>query len=377
MPDHDFIRQQTEIMGALKETGAYLKDHRAKTEEKTGELQSRLQAVEQALVSNKSEYQSTYSCNQNPVAAEFVSSDAFTGLKSGMPTSGRQSVDCGIRAALTNPGRGQVGDSDWTTKPSRMDGLQGFAQPRLTLLDALTTQKVDTGVLEYVEISGYVNAANYQEKEGDEKAGADLPVALRRAEVATIAHYMPCSLQVLEDNSGLSSKISQVLSVGLRQKLEQELLVGQGGEGKIKGLIAHAQSFNGVGDNAADQIGQAITDLESDGWIASFIVMNPDDWFVIASERDSAGQYILGSPRDPAPPSLWNRPVILNPNMPMRGALVVDGGQVALLDRQQVTVEASRFDGSNFRKNMVTILSELRAGLAVYAPSALRLVEIN
>lgn len=377
MPDHDFIRQQTEIMGALKETGAYLKDYYAKTEEKTGELQSRLQAVEQALVSNKSEYQSTYSCNQNPVAAALVSSEAFAGLRGGMPTSGRQSVDCGIRAALTNPGRGQVGDSDWPTEPARKDGLQGFAQPRLTLLDALTTHKVDTGVLEYVEIDGYVNAANYQEKEGDEKASTDLPVVVRRAEVATIAHFMPCSLQVLEDNSGLSSQISQVLSVGLRQKLEQELLVGLGGEGKIKGLIAHAQSFNGVGTNAADQIGQAITDLEAGGWIATFIVMNPDDWFTIASERDTGGQYILGSPRDPAPPSLWNRPIILNPNMPRRGALVVDGGQVALLDRKQVTVEATRFDSSNFRKNMVTILAELRAGLAVYAPSALRLVEIN
>lgn len=374
----EFMKQteqaHKETQAVLKEIGGMLTTQQKGREE----LQARVQAVEQALVSG--EYRAGQAAahhNQNPVAAELVSNEAFAGLKGGMPTSGRQAVDCDIRAALTNPGRGQEGDSGWTTQPQRLDGIQGFAQPRLTLLDALTTYKVDAGVLEYVELDGYINAANYQEKEGDQKADTDLPVVLRRAEVATIAHWMPCSLQVLEDNSGLSNQISQVLSVGLRQKLEQELLVGEGGDGKIKGLIAHAQLFNGVGDVAADQIGQAMTDLESEGWSATFIVMNPDDWFVIASERGTDGQYILGSPRDPAPPSLWNRPVILNPNMPRRAALVVDGGQVALLDRQQVTVEASRFDGSNFRKNMVTILAELRAGLAVYAPSALRLVEIN
>lgn len=362
-----------QTLAALKEISDQLTAHKQGREE----LQARLLHVEQALVSGKYTTSSTAGHAQNPVAAELVSNEAFAGLKGGMPTSGRQAVDCDIRAALTNPGRGQEGDTDWTTQPQRVAGIQGFAQPRLTLLDVLATHKVSTGVLEYVELNGYTNAAGYQEKEGDLKAGTDLPVVLRRAEVATIAHWMPCSLQVLEDNSDLSNQISQVLSVGLRQKLEQELLVGEGGEGKIKGLITHAQPFNGVGDVAADQIGQAMTDLEAEGWSATFVVMNPDDWFIIASERGTDGQYIMGSPRDPAPPSLWNRPVILNPHMPRRAALVVDSGQVALLDRRQVTVEASRFDGSNFRKNMVTILAELRAGLAVYAPSALRIVEIN
>ena len=46
--------------------------------------------------------------------------------------------------------------------------------------------------------------------------------------------------------------------------------------------------------------------------------------------------------------------------MPEGKALVLDTTTTALLDRQEVTVEASRMDGDNFRRNLVTILAELR-----------------
>jgi len=62
--------------------------------------------------------------------------------------------------------------------------------------------------------------------------------------------------------------------------------------------------------------------------------------------------------------------------MPAGQALVMDTSVIALLDRQQVSVQLSRHDGDNFRRNLVTILAELRAGLALYAPSATRLVTL-
>ncbi|KPW43115.1 Phage major capsid protein, HK97 family [Pseudomonas amygdali] len=61
--------------------------------------------------------------------------------------------------------------------------------------------------------------------------------------------------------------------------------------------------------------------------------------------------------------------------MPEGKALILD--TTSLLDRQEVAVEASRMDGDNFRRNLVTILAELRAGLAVYAPSSMRLVSLT
>lgn len=75
--------------------------------------------------------------------------------------------------------------------------------------------------------------------------------------------------------------------------------------------------------------------------------------------------------------SLWGTPVKVTNGMPQGEALILDTIVAALLDRQEVTVEASRHDGDNFKRNLVTILAELRAGLAVFAPTATRLVTLD
>jgi len=167
--------------------------------------------------------------------------------------------------------------------------------------------------------------------------------------------------------------------VGVRQKLEAELINGDGGPGEILGFKKQATAAGITTGKPADRIGAALTDLKAEGWNPNVIVMNPRDWFAIESERaeDGDGQYVIGTPRDPAPPSLWGTPVVVTNGMPQGEALILDTSVAALLDRQEVTVEASRHDGDNFRRNMVTILAELRAGLAVFAPTATRLVTLT
>lgn len=61
---------------------------------------------------------------------------------------------------------------------------------------------------------------------------------------------------------------------------------------------------------------------------------------------------MAGSWASPALPSIWGLPV-------------VDPRVALLLDREQVAVLVSTEDRDNFVKNMVTILAEVRAGLAV------------
>ncbi len=314
----------------------------------------------------------------NPVARDVLSAEALERVRAGVPSTGKMTAEHGLRAAISNPDAGQTGDSAYPTPTQRAGGIQGFVAPRLSILDLLPVIKTSERTYEYVALDGYVNSADYQRAEGDLKAQTDMPTKLSRAEVATIAHWLPASLQVLDDNTGLQNIISQVLSVGCRQKLEHEVLVGAGGDGEILGIAPQAQAFTATGTAAADRVGQAMTDLSSAGWNASAIIMNPTDWFAIASERAEAGngQYVLGSPRDPSPASLWGAPVVLSPSMTAGQAVVLDTSVVNLLDRQQVSVQLSRHDGDNFRRNLVTVLAELRAGLVLYAPSATRLVTL-
>jgi HK97 family phage major capsid protein len=155
-----------------------------------------------------------------------------------------------------------------------------------------------------------LSGAAYQVKEGDEKAEGQLSTKMSRAEIATIATWIPASLQVLNDNAQLEDQIGLLMSVGVRQKLETELLIGDGGPGEILGFIAQAPAAGITTGKPVDRIGMALTDLKAAGWYPNVIVMNPRDWFAIESERanDGDGQYVIGTPRDPAPPSLWAHP---------------------------------------------------------------------
>ncbi len=375
MPFKKIEATQKDINQSLVAVGAQLEERKIQE----GAINARLNAVEQAVVSRPRGGHQSAETGSSVVAQEISASSGFKSIQSGLPTSGRMTVQQGLKAAITNPGRGQTGDKDLSQRPYRAPGILMEQPQKLTLLDVLKVIPVDSQTYEYIMLDGYVNQAGYQLKEGDLKAEAgEFKGLVKRAEVSTIAHWLPASKQVIDDDAELERAINFILSTSCAQKLEHELMNGAGGEGEITGLIPQAQAFTPTATKAADRIGEAVTDLSAKGFSADVILLHPSDWFLIASERAESGngQYTLGSPRDPSPLTLWGAPVALSPSMTQGKALLFDREMVALLDRQAVTVELSRHDGDNFKRNMVTILAELRAGLVVFAPSATRLLDL-
>ncbi|EHK68642.1 HK97 family phage major capsid protein [Pseudomonas psychrotolerans L19] len=305
------------------------------------------------------------------VADSFSKSAQFDAMKNGANGTGRVMVENVSLKAITNTGRGVTGSTDYAGQPQRYPGLFNNPQPRLTLLAALPSIKATAATFEYVRLDGQTNAATYQLKEGDQKAEGDFKAVEEQAQIATIAHFIKASKQVLADVPYLQQQISNLMNYGTLAKLEYELINGAGGKGQIKGLNPMATVFTIVGTpTAVDAIGQAITSLNASGWNANLIVLNPNDWFTISTAKTTTAEYVLGSPRDPSPPSLWGVPVVLSANQPAGKALVLDTAQVAVLDREQPSVLMSGEDGNNFTTNMVTLLAELRAGLAVFASGA-------
>lgn len=216
-----------------------------------------------------------------------------------------------------------------------------------------------------------MNAAAVQAVEAIAKAAATVPTQVITAYAATIAQYVRASLQVIEDFTALAGQLEMLLSYGCHDKLEAQLVNGPGGAGQIKGLYTGATAFAPTTTDPANRIGQAIDGLLSIRWIPNAILMNPTDWGTIARTRGTSNDMcLLGSTRNAAPPSLWSVPVVLSASMTFGEALVMDTAQTSLLHRQEITLAASREEGTNFTTNQITLLAELRAGLAVYSPSA-------
>ena len=368
---------------AVEDHGTAVKNMGTKTDEAlTGikELKERMFEMEQKGSRSSADFLETghFGNAGAGLAERFSKSDQFTGMKNGAPGTGRVTVEGVSIKALTNADQGVTGSTDYNVQAQRSPGLHNDPRRGLTLLDVLPTLPVTVGAFEYMRLMDYTNSAAFQTEEGQQKAEANFNMEVETANIATVAHFTRASVQILDDAPSLGQKVGDLLQYGLLSKLESELVAGSGGKGKIKGLVEFANDFVVTGTPApVDAIGQAVVGMNSNGWNAGLIVMNPVDWFIISSERDSEGQYVLGSPRDPSPPALWNVPVVTTPSLAAGTVLVVDPAQVAVLDRQLPSLMASREDGTNFTTNMVTLLAEMRAGLAVFSAGAVLAVEIT
>ncbi len=370
------------ILVALAEHTQRFETKAAAMAQQNTELTERLFGVEQELAAVKWNRAYVGTDTAPSPVDEFIKSDQLQAMRNGANGTGRVAIKSGgialLTKAITNSGVSGAGDTGYNVQPERWVGLGNNPMRPLRLLDVLPKVPVTTGSFEYTQLNGYANAAAVQAVEGVTKAEASVPTQVITAYVATIAHFVRASLQVLDDAPALGAQLDILMTYGCMDKLEAQLVNGPGGVGQIKGLSTQAVAFAATATDPQDRIGEAVTELLAVGWIPRAILMNPADWGNIQRKRGSTNDmYLLGSPRDPAPPSLWSVPVVLSASLAIGKALVLDTSQMSLLDRQEIVLASSREDGGNFTSNLVTLLAELRAGLAVYSPGAVLSVTLT
>lgn len=302
--------------------------------------------------------------------------DGFAALREGNTTKARARLETSIRAALTHNG----GSSSDAGMPSQPETGAVFGGPvrRLTLLEALPSRPTQRDSVEFVRVRA-TDDADVQFPEGSEKAEIGLAGELVRAEIVTIAGHASASRQVLADAEAMAATVDRIMRGKVSSKAEAELVTGAGGPGHVEGLLTQAPTFvPSIATEPADIIGECLASMQDDGYSVGFVLLNPLDWFALQTERATpGGEYLFGSPAAPIAPGLWNRPVVLSSSVPRGTGAAVDTAYVALLDRQQVTVEASEHHGTNFTKNLVTIRAEARIGLEVTDQWAIRKFDLS
>ncbi|MGV8959353.1 MAG: phage major capsid protein [Stenotrophomonas sp.] len=297
------------------------------------------------------------------------------GVKALASGQSKNTVTVALNAGVGILTKAAITSGTYPVESQRLATLGANPQRPLRLLDVLPSVPMASGSAQYVRLGAYANAAGYQIAEGDLKPEATVPTSLITVEAATIAHWVPVSAQVLADSPALDQQLRGLLLFGLADKLERELLNGPGTAGTIAGLSSVAAIYTHTATAAADRIGQAGAALSAFGWVPSVVILNPADWFKIASERGAEG-YVAGGWNQPARPNLWGMDVVISSAQPAGTAIVADTSQMAILDRQNATVDIG-YTGTQFTSNMLTVRAELRAALAIYSPSAVTKVSLT
>lgn len=386
--DTDIEAQYKQVQADLKEVNDKLKTYAEQVQKsrsemsaetkkaiddglvKQGELQASLQAAMQAIA--KLEAGGTSPAKAKTIGEIVAESEQIKGFNTGM--QGQVSVKVGsIHAAITSNGA-SAGD---LIVPQRVQGIVATPNQRLFVRDLLTWGRATSNSIEFVRETGFTNSANVvSENPADPKPESDITFELDSAPIATIAHWIRASKQVLQDAPMLQAYINGRLMYGLKLKEELQLLKGSGVGLNINGLLTQATAFSNPGvvvqnETMIDRLRIAMLQVTLAEYEADGMVLNPIDWCEIELTKTDDNAYLFATPRGLAVPGLWGRPVVASQAMTEDEYLV---GAFALgaqgWDREDANVTVSNQDRDNFVKNMVTILCEERVGLTVFRPEA-------
>ena len=309
---------------------------------------------------------------QKTVGELFVESDEFKSFEGeAFRRNGKARVE--LKATLTTATTDTAGAVGAAALPTRLPGVQGLPQRRMTIRNLLMPGRMDGNSLEYIQETGFNNNAAPVAETGA-KPQSDIKLTEKTTGPKVIAHSMKVSRQALSDVSMLRSMIDQRLLYGLAFKEEHQLLNGDGTGQNLSGLIpnatAYAPAFAPAAETVIDKMRLAMLQAALAEYPATGHVMNPIDWARVELTKDGNENYIIGDPQGSTQPMLWRLPVVetqaISVDKFLTGAFQL-GAQI--FDRWDASVETG-YENDDFTKNLVTILAEERLALAVYRPEA-------
>jgi len=250
-------------------------------------------------------------------------------------------------------------------------GIQAPQVRRLTIEALIPSTPVTTSSVQWLRESAFTNAAAAQKKQLDTKAESNLTFENKSAEIATIAHFVTASKQVLDDQNGLQAYIEQRLRFGLDLATEDQLLNGDGAEGDIGGLLlaGNHTAFDGTGlgkTTQLDYLRRAKTQLQKAFFIAGALIINPTDAESIDLLRDAEGRFLVapGSP-------IWGMAPVVTEAIAEGQFVVADFLNSAVLwDREEASLQLG-YVSDQFIKNAITLLVERRLQMSVTRPAGI------
>lgn len=351
-----FIQKSNEEVQSNAKLGRENSELMKSLNDKCLELQERMLEVEQKSVS-KAEAQPKLSAGES-----FVKSDAFNHMKQGSTNKARVEL------------KNTVIGSDTTVAPNRLISVVDGAYRALLVADAIPQGNTSSNAIEYTRENVFTNAAA-ERAENTAKPESSITYTLESAPVATIAHWIKLSKQVMDDAPQIASHVDGRMRYGVAYRLDSQIINGNGTGANISGIL-DAGNFTtftpGVGTNALENIRRALTAVKAADYLPTGIMLNPADCETIDLDKGSDQHFRTADPRTGAPMTLWGLPIIESNAVPA-GQFITGAFNMALQlwNRQGITVDLSESDDTNFQSNLVTLRAESRHALTIYRPASI------
>ncbi len=360
----DKLAEQTK--GAIEKYEGQLKDVGTASTEAKNEVKGLSEefAALNRTVTELAQKQTAAPAKETPKSAaeEFVASEGFKQLAAGTREKFRMEVK---NTVLSN--------STTAFTMQRPGVISGDFKP-LTIREIFPVIPVSTNSIKTLRENSWTNDAA-EVSQGSAKPESDIDFNEYDVTIQTVAHHIKVSNQLLADAPAMVAYIETRLRDGLAQRIDAQLLNGNGTSPNLSGLtdsgnfVAYTATSD---DNLADAINRAKYILWAKGYMPDVVIVNPADWGALERLRESAGSgtYLYGAPGTLAGMNPFGVRIVMSNNMVAGSFWIGNVAQAATLYNRSGAVIEMGYVNDDFTKNLVTIRAEERLALGVDKPSA-------
>jgi HK97 family phage major capsid protein len=344
--------------GQISEQGKAQDDVRAEVKTLTQKFEDAITEIAQKMEAEGQKSEVILSAG-----AEFVKGEMFKQLASGTIKSARMEV------------KNTVVSDGTTAFPTQRPGIIPGSFVPLTIRQVIPSIAVTGNAVNSLKENAWTNSAG-EVSQGASKAESDLTFTNYDVNIRTVAHWIKVSNQLLADAPAVAAYIDVRLRDGLAQRIDYQLLRGNGTSPNLSGLTdsGNFTAFTAdSGANLVESINKAKYAMWAAGNAPDTVIVNPADWgaMEIAREGAGTGAYLYGAPGTNAGMSPFGVNVVLSAHMPTGYFLIAQMRTAATVFNRSGAVIEMGYVNEDFTKNLVTIRAEERLALACDRPAAI------
>ena len=372
-PDIDFTKVKS-VKGDSRDIVAHvraLNDEMTDLSKEVADLQSVQKAAERSRVAGLREVgdgatPSPEGRQSKSFGQLFTESASYKGRTNG--TGPETKLDIELKTLFST----SAGFAPETTRNGRIvDDAQRPVQ--IMTADLIPQTTTNQSSVTFMEETTFTNNAA-EAAEGGTYGEAALALTEQSSVVRKIAVFLPVTDEQLEDEPQARGYIDNRLPFMIRQRLDSQLLVGDGTPPNLDGIlnVAGIQTQAKGADPTPDAVYKAMTKVRVTGQaMPDAVVFHPNDWQDIRLLRTADGLYIWGNPSDAGVERIWGLRVVQAQALTENTALVGDFANFSeLAVRRGIDVQVSNSHSTYFIEGKQALRADIRVALVVYRPAA-------
>ena len=260
----------------------------------------------------------------------------------------------------------------WEPESTRIGQLVDAVTRPIQVIDIIPSGQTGQASIVYMEETTRTHGAA-ERAEAAAYAESTFVLEEKTSTVRSIGDSVPVTDEQLADVPQVQSYLNQRLAFGVRQRLDGQILNGDGTAPNLRGILntTGIQTVAKGSDPVPDAIYKALTKVRVTGRaMPSHVLVHPNDWQAVRLLRTSDGLYIWGSPSESGPERIWGQQVVQTDALTENTALVGDFPNFCqLFERQGLDVRLG-FVNDDFTKGKQTIRAGMRVAFLVYRATA-------